>query len=664
MQPEPSVRLLVIAPESRAPYSGMLPGFLAGLYAESELFLDVAALTEQAGGWFLRAELQSIDAERQRLVVKRPDALGGTVLPEIAYDLASINTGAAPRDAFPSAHPNLYYVKPLTHLLQQLPAIDSALTGQSQCLAVIGGGAAGIELAMAFRVRFPEAKITLVVKHPFERDQALAKGATQIEAALDARGVSLWFGEVVEATASAVIFADGQRLDCACVLVATPVAPPQWLSASTLPVASSGFLAVDTRLRVVGYPSLFAAGDVVELSPPRARAGVLAVRAGEYLAKALPAALKTQTVGDFKPQKQWLTLLNCGDGEAILIRGNWSFRGGWVWRLKDWIDRQFMQRFQVQPMQSTALMRCEGCAAKLPGDTLKAHLGGMFEDAAVTESNGQLQMQSIDGLSYLVSDPHAMGWLAVRHAASDLWAMGGQPQTALALVAVARAARPELEADEFRLVEAGIRSAAEAYGIRLIGGHTVALQQPMVAVMVSGSALRPIRKHGAKAGDVLVLSGPIGSGILLAGFRQGLVSGAAIDGYLRVAWRSLGAAADAALHHPLSAMTDVTGFGLAGHIAEMLEEGDLSVRWAASIPTYSGVDEALAAGIRSSAADGNQRYAGAVAEGAPSPVVFDPQTAGPLLAAIPASDADALISAWRATGASPVVVGVITTETS
>ena len=664
MQPDPSLRLVVIAPESHAPYSGMLPGFLAGHYSQDELFLDVAALTEQAGGWFIRGSLCGIDAKACQIWVRRPEALGGEVLPPITYDFASLNTGASPRDAFPNSHPHLYYVKPLTHLLAQLPAIDQALSGDATRLAIVGGGAAGIELAMAFRVRHPNAEITLISKHSLRADPALKAGARRIQAALKVRRIMWREGTVVDALEHELQLAEGGEVACDCVLVSTPVAPPDWLVRSDLPKAASGFLAVDPWLSVRGYPNLLAAGDLVELTPQRARAGVMAVRAGQYLAKRLPALLGQTPDRPFRPQARWLTLLNCGDGRAILVKGWLAAEGAWVWRLKDRIDRQFMQRFAPSPMASDGVMRCEGCAAKLPGSVLQAEFGAVFEDASVHLEHGRSRLRSLDGLSYLVADPHLMGWLAMRHALSDIWAMGGVPERALALVATTRAQNPQLEAAEFQWILNGLKSAAAHYGVTIDGGHSLALGQPMVAVSVEGSAVKPIRKTGLAAGDCLVISGPIGSGVLFAGFHQGVVPGRAIDAFLPRALQSLASAAAIAQNHGVSAMTDVTGFGLAGHLAEMCAETDLRVQWEAQIPLYDGVEQALAAGVESTATEANRLYAGAYGASAPSAVVFDPQTAGPLLVAVSPEGVEALCTAWQEAGFAPAVIARVTTETS
>ncbi len=212
MQPDPEWRLIVVAPSSMAPYSGMLPGFLARQYGESDLFIDVARLTEAAGGWFIRAEVSRIETTSRRVWVRRPEALGGAELPELRFDRLSINTGAHPEPRFGSAHSALFYVKPLTQLLADLPAVDARCEKTGAHLAVVGAGAAGIELAFAMRARHPELRITLMGKRPLTDDAALASGAKRIHRALRDRGIAWVTGEVVEVDATSLRLADGQQV--------------------------------------------------------------------------------------------------------------------------------------------------------------------------------------------------------------------------------------------------------------------------------------------------------------------------------------------------------------------------------------------------------------------------------------------------------------------
>ena len=664
MEPLDSVQLVVINPESTAPYSGMLPGFLAGQYAADELFIDVAALCKQAGARFIRGSLEQIDASAKILSVKH-QALSNSRQLRIPYDYAVLNTGAAPAESFPSTHPACHYVKPIGHLLRDLPLIDEMMRDNNRSMVIVGGGAAGIELAFAFRARYGfDAAISLVAKRSISKDRGLSAGASLIRRALSCKQIALFESvEVTEVIDSEVMLSDGSSLKAHVVCVATPVKPPSWIDLSGLS-GSSGFLTVNDELQVDGCDGLYAAGDIANLPSSRERSGVMAVRAGQYLASALWQKLRGQSVSPFRPQKHWLQLLNLGDGQAIGVKGAFAYQARALFRLKDRIDKKFMSRFKPQIMSIGAEMRCEGCAAKLPGDILASVFDAQFEDGAITTSEGVSRVQSIDALSYLIDDPYLVGVLAMRHAVSDVWAMGAIPSSALTLIAVERALSKHLEAAEFAQIQSALRDASDAYQVEIMGGHSLALQQPMVAVMVEGATNKSVPKAGVALGDEIWLTGPLGSGVLFAALASGCAVGAFIDRWISDALKSLFDASQIAVKEGVHAMTDVTGFGLAGHLKEMLQGSRLSIEWADRIATFQGVDESIAFGIRSTAHADNVQYAQHIGSKAPSPVVFDPQTCGPLMIAAPPGVAKRVIEQWKLKGLSPQQVAVVTTETS
>ena len=303
MEPLDHVRLVVINPDSTAPYSGMLPGYLAGQYSLDDLFIDIAGLCKQAGAQLIRGSLERIDVKTKTLHIRHQASLDCETL-SFRYDYAVLNTGAAPAKSFPVSHPDCYYVKPIRNLLADLPRMDSVLSEAHRSLVIVGGGAAGIELAFAFRARFgPDVGITLVSKHRIDCDQALKAGATRIRKVLDSKTITLLEEvEVTEATDLSVTLSTGVSLEAHVVCAATPVTPPQWIEASGLAPAAQ-FLTVDSRLGVVGCDGLYAAGDIINLTSQRGRSGVMAVRAGQYLAESLWRLIRGGAASPFRPQR-------------------------------------------------------------------------------------------------------------------------------------------------------------------------------------------------------------------------------------------------------------------------------------------------------------------------------------------------------------------------
>ena len=663
VDPLPDVRLVVINPESTTPYSGMLPGFLSRHYTEGELFIDIAALCSQAGARFIRGSLHAVDSVERTLTIHHKVVSSNPLI--LKFDNCVLNTGASPADSFPNQHQHCYYVKPIRDLLRVLPLLDQITDNPDPSMAIVGGGAAGVELAFAFRERYrPDCEITIISRYRFENDPSLKAGADQIRRSLMERDINLIDERsVVEVRETGVVLDSGQTIPAKAICIATPVGPPSWIAQSSLPT-NEGFLRVDQMLRVQGTQCLYAAGDIVSLETPRGRSGVMAVRAGQYLAEAIWTKLKGLRPKTFNPQKHWLTLLNLGDGKAIGIRGSFVARGRLMFRLKDAIDRQFMRQYSPQAHLKGGVMRCEGCAAKLPGMTLQTAFSQHFEDAAIDYDSNRMRFRSIDALTYLVNDPYLMGFLTVRHAVSDIWAMGGSPTSCLSLIAVQRTDNQNLESEEFAEAIQGIQDAAAAYETKLVGGHSLSMDQSMIAISIEGEGLLSFSKQNVKQDDELWLTGRLGSGILFAALSAGESVGSSIDCWINQATQSLSLASRLAAEHGVNAMTDVTGFGLAGHIKEMLGSNGFSLEWTDEIDVFDDVTRCVRRGIHSTAHESNQLYAGSVGLGAPDPVVFDPQTCGPLLVAIQPADARDLVKAWRELGLSPQRVGRVTTETS
>lgn len=334
--PVPGLRLTVLSRERFSPYSGMLPGVIAGQYTPREALIDAPALAARAGAAFIHDSAVAIDA-RGRLVQR----LGGEA---IAYDLLSIDIGATPDLGTPGATEHAIPVKPIDALLGKLAGID-----QARSFAVVGGGPAGFEVALALRARHGEAPITLVAGLlglvPTLPEGARRRGA----AALARHDISLAEGHPVERVETGALhFAGRPPITAEALLWCTGASAPPLLAASGLPCDASGFLHVQAGLDVPGHPHIFAAGDAACFLPhPLPKAGVYAVRQGPVLAANLRRAAMGAPPLPFRPQRHALLLLSTADGRAIGTRNGFTMQGGWVWRWKDRIDRAFMRRYSV-----------------------------------------------------------------------------------------------------------------------------------------------------------------------------------------------------------------------------------------------------------------------------------------------------------------------------
>lgn len=334
--PVPGLRLTVLSRERFSPYSGMLPGVIAGRYTPREALIDAPALAARAGATFIHDSAIAIDPHG-RLVQR----LGGEA---IAYDLLSIDIGATPALGAKGAADHAIPVKPIDALLGKLAGID-----QARSFAVVGGGPAGFEVALALRARHGKAPVTLVAGLlgllPSLPEGVRRRGA----AALARHDIGLAEGHPVERVdAGTLHFAGRPPIMAAALLWCTGATAPGLLAASGLPCDAAGFVHVQAGLDVPGHPEIFAAGDAAcFLSHPLPKAGVYAVREGPVLAANLRRAAAGEAPLPFHPQRNALLLLSTADGRAIGTRNGFVVQGGWVWRWKDHIDRAFMRRYSV-----------------------------------------------------------------------------------------------------------------------------------------------------------------------------------------------------------------------------------------------------------------------------------------------------------------------------
>ena len=309
------------------------------------------------------------------------------------------------------------------------------------------------------------------------------------------------------------------------------------------------------------------------------------------------------------------------------------------------------------PFRLTELTDCGGCAAKLGADLLADALAGLGaeapgsdallagldppDDAAAYRISDDLAViGTLDFFPPLVDDPRTFGEIAAANALSDVFAMGGRVLFALSIAAFPE----ELPRDVLAAVFGGASAKVREAGGMLAGGHTIRDAEPKYGLAVIGTAHpgRLLRKGGARPGDRLVLTKPLGTGLLVSGARQGRTSAAdlatAIDGM-----RSLNrAASEALVATGIAAATDVTGFGLLGHGLEMARASRARFVFdAAALPALPGALELAAAGVETGGAAHNRRFVLDSLEIAPDvpstqvALAHDPQTSGGLLAAIP-----------------------------
>lgn len=675
MRPDRRPRATAITLVNRhaaALYSGMVPGLVAGLYSADACSIDLRQLCQRAGVSFVQAEIIGLDPERRLLLLRDR--------PPLRFDRLSLDVGAVTAAATAALA-----VKPLEPFLAWCAELRP---GHQPPVRIRGGGAAAVELALALRRRAIPSTLLLRGDGLQLGSPAAARAAERL---LEQAGIALQRRSDPAAQA-----------DLAC----TGSRAPAWLAAAGLPLdPASGRVLTMPSLQVQGHPQIFAAGDcALVATAPRPASGVWAVRAAPLLAANLRRSLEEpqRPLRPWRPQAWALQLIGAGgrqgDGaaapRALACWGPLVFGPStWLWRWKDRIDRRFMAGFAAPAaaVAAAGLPACRGCAAKLAAAPLRSALdrlaatspsppaasalagsGGSppLEDAALVAAtaDGRLLLQSVDGFPALVDDPWLNGRLTTLHACSDLWASGAAVASVQVLVTLPEAAA-HLQEDWLLQTLAGVRSVLDPLAAPLLGGHTQEGRDGAglsLALSVNGlvrpQALR--RKGPLQPGDRLLLTRPLGSGVLFAAAMAGAARPEWISSLLERLQQSQASLVELLTAHGCQACTDITGFGLLGHLGEMLAASAPALALelqAAAIPAYPGALELVQRGFASSLAPANasalallsgpvRLVAAGRTPAFSEALLIDPQTCGPLLAALPAPRAAAALAAVRAAG--------------
>ena len=692
MNPLPGTRLTVINPDPVAPYTGMLPGLIAGHYRRDELMIDLVRLARFAGARVILDRATGIDREA-RLI-----HLAGR--PPLPYDLAAIDVGiTSDLPSLPGATEHAVAAKPLGRYAEAWEAFVATPPDRPR-VVILGAGLGGVELALAsaHRLRGHGAAVTLLDQATAFLPTLTAKARRALEDRLRTAGVALRLGtQVASIGPEAVVLKGGEALGADFTLTATGARPHGWLAETGLQ-QEGGFLVTDASLRT-SDPLIFASGDCAGIAgDPRPKAGVFAVRAAGVLHANLRAALAGKPLQAFRPQGDYLKLISLGGQAAVAEKWGLVGSGPRYWQLKDRIDRKFMDKFGNYPAMAPTVVPktatgglaahlagrplCGGCGAKLgPGvlsqalsavpAPLRAEvLSGPGDDAAVLSIGPAMQVLTTDHLRAFCNDPRLMARLTALHALGDVWAMGASAQVALAQVTLpplGAALQARMLAEVMQEAGAVFRAA----GADVVGGHSTEGAELTIGFTVTGLAERVIGKGGALPGDALVLTKPLGSGTILAAEMAlarvpGLMLGEVWAGC--IAQMSLAQGSASSILAPVArAMTDVTGFGLAGHLLEMLEASGVAARVRLDdVPVMAGAVELAAAGIGSSLQPANLAAVSWRMEApldAKVALLTDPQTCGGLLASVPADQAAALVARLRDAGHQTAVIGRVVAGT-
>ena len=701
MKPIPGLRITLITRDIHTPYSGMLPGYIAGHYEYDDCHIDLGPLARFANARLYHAELNRLDLQNKQVYVDGR--------PPISYDLLSINTGSRPKVVdVPGADKYALVAKPIDMFLQRWESLQQqVLDSQGKFrITIVGGGAGGVELALSVQLKLQ----TLLANNNDNPDRLSFSLLTQggkilsthnkgvqqrFTRVLGERNINLLLNhEVTQINHDSIIVDDGKQIKSdACVFV-TNASAPSWPAEAGLDVDDEGFIKVNDFLQSTSHEDVFAVGDVASLPDPRPKSGVFAVRQGPVLTKNLHRSATARTLVKYQAQKNFLGLISTGNKYAVASRGGWSLEGEWLWKMKDWIDREFMRKFNELPDMpeeqhnhfeqgladetaikelSTIAMRCGGCGAKVGSGILSRVMQRLpthqrddvligrdspDDSAMLAVPQGKVMVQSVDYFRAFIDDPFQFGAIAANHALGDVYAMGAEPQSVLAIATVPYGREKIVEETLYELL-AGATKTLEPTGAVLVGGHSAEGSELAFGLTVNGlvDPKQVWRKEGLTDGDALILTKPIGTGTLFAADMRRKAKGRWISQAIQTMLHSNQQAAQCLQKYQATSCTDVTGFGLVGHLIEMTRASNVDAEvFIDQVPMLDGARDTVAAGILSSLQPQNIRLRRAIqnineaAQHADYPLLFDPQTAGGLLAGVPGDNAQECVDELKQLG--------------
>jgi len=677
MRPLEGVSVILISDGDVAPYSGMLPGYMMGLYSEDEIHFNLWKLASQAGIVFIRDRITKIDSDNRLVQFSSGRA-------PILYDVLSINIGITPRNVSRiSESDHVIKLKPISkllpkwnHFLEILPSLPP------QKIAIIGGGPAGIETTAALiskRDSFQRKdQVTLIHKNENLLTGFPEKAQDIVLQEMQDRGVQVL-------TKTTITRIDHQKIYSAelligefdTIFIATDAEAPEIFKISKLATDASGFLKVNSKLQVEGVPNIFGAGDCIHFTPsPLPKAGVFAVREGMILSNNVRKFVTSKSQSsllDYVPQKNFLKLIHLSPTRILASRGNWAMASSVFWNWKKLIDVRFMKKFGSLPFEmaeaerdhSLVINTCGGCGAKISQSLLSEVIPLLQlsysevmprtrEDCYPLPETQSENYISVDGLRAFLPDPMLFGKISTLHALSDLWVSGMKP---IALtVSVGLAHRREAQQRNFLLqVMSGILKVCKDYNIQMSNAHTFENAEDHLSLTVLGEKQNLVmRKAGAKPGDLIIMNKKLGSGIALQALMKGdLAPQQARDLITQMTNPNL---IPSPLLESLHSATDVTGFGFIGHLYELLDASGNSAQIdLKQVQLLEKTQELVDRDHRSFLIDENKKsFSPFVSDQIPD-VYYDPQTNGPVLAILPENKKELLEKGWT-------VIGTITSR--
>ncbi len=659
-------RITLISNEIDTPYSGMIPGFIEGIYSWRETHIDLYKLCFKLDIRFIHSEVLEISANNKEIILKNR--------PKIKFDVLSINTGIqSSNKTIKGALKYCVPVKPISKLSKNfLTEIKN-----NNNIAFIGGGPASVELALGLQKRFKNTKSNLKISIITGKNGLLSsfpnKTRKVAKQTLQNSQINVIEKvEVIEVQKDTLILSDKTKLKIDKSILSTNGMAPEWIKKSDIILNRHNFIIVNNKFQT-NYNYVFAAGDIVDFNNQNlSKSGVFAVKSGKPLAKSIRGFIQKKISVSYKFQKNYLSIIGLSNGLAIATKYNLTFTSRFSFLLKKLIDQKFIKKFNDLNQDNYYIfrnlfkvfdviihknnknipsnqMQCRGCAAKVDFNALKTTLPKEIittSEDAININNYPKLYQSVDMISSIISDPYLLGKIAANHAISDIIAVNSKI-ISVQMILQLPFSNSEINSRDLEQVTSGAREVLKLANCSISGGHTMIGKDkdPIIGFSVMGEkkSVKNKTRSKLKVNDILILTERIGSGIIFAGINNDI-----IDSYYQI--EVLNQMSQGNINFSKTSdklkilfMTDITGFGLANHLLNLIKRDfgktGLTI-YPDKIPIFKGVTEALSKNVRSSLFEKNfntakkelvyDRETKLIDE-----ILYDPQTVGGLAFIIP-----------------------------
>jgi len=682
MKSNPSLRVTLINPDPISSYTGMLPALVAGLCTKSDAQINLFSLCRATGTRLIIDTVKKIDKRKSQIMCKT-----GRI---VNFDLLSINIGSNSVPLINGFKKFGCSVRPLAAFQERWEKFLESINEKSApVICVIGGGLASIELSFAMDIRLKKTELEDFKIKIFESGKAFKKLSLNQQRYLKNKA-KLRKIEIIENTTikevsnNGLLQKNGNFVHADLIISCIGPQPNDLFKKSKIE-NKDGYVCVDETLRVIGFQNAFAVGDCAHF-PSQAvdKSGVYAVRQAPILYKNILKFFKNEQLVRFKPQSDYLKLIVYEGASAIFLRNGVAFSAKWVWSLKSFIDKKFITNFKKlsemvtkdmeNGQRNNQKMLCGGCGSKVGNVILESSLRKLSDpgskhivskigdDAAIIKFNSLFQALTTDHLRSFTKDAWLQSKITAMHALGDIWAMGSDPEIALTNIIIPESSN-DIQKRTIEEIIDGANSVFCAEGVKIVGGHTSLGKELVIGFTLGGfSRTQPKTVDKASVGDQIILTKPLGSGVLLAGEMRFEGEGQDLKNLFDAMSKSQSSIAKV-LSKVANSMTDITGFGLGGHLLNIVSKSNVGAKlYLDQIPVYPGANNLIAKDIRSSIFENNYMYSERmiIKTTANTDILFDPQTSGPLLATVPKGKVKGVIAAGEKLGFECKVIGELT----